>query len=142
MRISRRDALTQLGGMAASLAVSPLLSDGASVPAMSGTDFPRKADFTMAPGSTYINGAFTHPMPTVSAAAMQRWSAGRATVGGPPPPPRVDPRIAYARLINAKPSEVAFIPNTSVGENYVVEALGIHRFDGNVVTDALHFEGR
>jgi selenocysteine lyase/cysteine desulfurase len=146
MTISRRDALTQLGGMAASLAVSPLLYGTASAheaPAREalGADFPRKADFTMAPGYTYINGAYTHPMPTVSAEAMQRWSAGRATVGGPPPPPRVDPRIAYARLINAKPSEIAFIPNTSFGENYVVEALGIHRFDGNVVTDALHFEG-
>src|SRR6185436_18596195 len=44
-------------------------------------------------------------------------------------------------LINAKPSEVSFIPNTSTGENLVVECLGIGRNAGNVVTDALHFEG-
>src|SRR5262249_30691576 len=40
-----------------------------------------------------------------------------------------------------KPSEISYIPNTSTGENLVVEALGITRFNGNVVTDALHFEG-
>ncbi len=33
------------------------------------------------------------------------------------------------------------MPNTSTAENLVVECLGITRFDGNVVTDALHFEG-
>jgi len=147
MTISRREALTQLGGIAASMAASPLLASAATVevgaadvPAAS-SEFPRKADFTMAAGYTYLNGAYTHPMPTASVEAMTRWSTGRGRVGGPPPPPRADPRIAFAALINAKPSEIAFIPNTSFGENYVVEALGIRRFDGNVVTDALHFEG-
>ena len=37
--------------------------------------------------------------------------------------------------------EISYIPNTSSGENLVVEALDITHFDGNVVTDALHFEG-
>ena len=55
--------------------------------------------------------------------------------------PRIDPRAAFAALINAKPSEVGYIPNTSAGENLVVECLNITKFDGNVVTDALHFEG-
>jgi selenocysteine lyase/cysteine desulfurase len=55
--------------------------------------------------------------------------------------PGVDAKAAFAALINAKPSEIAYIPNTSTGENLVVECLGIGKFDGNVVTDALHFEG-
>lgn len=34
------------------------------------------------------------------------------------------------------------MPNTSTGENLVVEALGLDRpFRGNIVTDELHFEG-
>src|SRR5262249_45404510 len=33
------------------------------------------------------------------------------------------------------------IPNTSTGENLVVEALGIAKNQGNVVTDSLHFDG-
>jgi selenocysteine lyase/cysteine desulfurase len=53
----------------------------------------------------------------------------------------VDPRTAFAALINAKPSEISYVPNTSSGENLVVECLGLARLEGNVVTDALHFEG-
>jgi selenocysteine lyase/cysteine desulfurase len=149
MTISRRQALTQLGGLAATVAAGSHVAEAAMVAAPTPTpaliapsaDFPRKADFAMVDGYTYINGAYTHPMPTVASEAMQRWSARRAMVGGPPAPPRTDPRIAFAALINAKPSEIAYIPNTSTGENFVVEALGISKFDGNVVTDALHFEG-
>ena len=44
---------------------------------------------------------------------MRQWGACRSTVGGPPAPPRTDPRIAFA----------------------------IPRSGGNVVTDGLHFEG-
>jgi selenocysteine lyase/cysteine desulfurase len=42
----------------------------------------------------------------------------------------------------SRPSEIAYVSSTSAGENLVVRALGLdHRFDGNVVTDGLHFEG-
>jgi selenocysteine lyase/cysteine desulfurase len=48
-------------------------------------------------------------------------------------------------LINAKPSEISYVPNTSTGENLVINGLGIKRgidgFGGNVVTDSLHFDG-
>jgi selenocysteine lyase/cysteine desulfurase len=53
-------------------------------------------------------------------------------------------RTDFARLINAKPDEIAFVPNTSTGENLVVNGLRIpERAQSgiNVVTDALHFEG-
>ena len=124
MTISRRQALTQLGGMAASVAAAPLLARDAapveSAPAptlhsATTADFPRKADFAMAEGYTYLNGAYTHPMPKVAAGAMRQWAARREKVGGPPAPPRTDPRVAYAARINADPSEIAFIPNTSTG---------------------------
>ncbi len=101
----------------------------------------RKADFAIAPGYTYINGAYTHPMPIASAAAQEAWARRRSTVGGPPPPSRVDPRPLYASLINADATEIAYIPNTSYGENWVISALGLPQRGGNVVTDALHFEG-
>ncbi|HTU33552.1 MAG TPA: aminotransferase class V-fold PLP-dependent enzyme, partial [Candidatus Acidoferrum sp.] len=53
----------------------------------------------------------------------------------------VDIKAEFAALINAKPSEISFVPNTSTGENLVVNGLGIPHIGGNVVTDALHFEG-
>ena len=53
-----------------------------------------------------------------------------------------NPRALFAELINAKPTEIAYVSSTSEGENLVVRALGLdHRRDGNVVTDGLHFEG-
>ena len=52
------------------------------------------------------------------------------------------PISQFADLIGAKPNEIAYVSSTSEGENLVVRALGLdHRFEGNVVTDGLHFEG-
>ncbi|MFN8582033.1 MAG: aminotransferase class V-fold PLP-dependent enzyme [Gemmatimonadaceae bacterium] len=150
MSVTRREALAGLSGIAAAAVTNPLGSlhlvasppgTGPAATARPVPDFPRKADFNLAEGYTYISGAYTHPMPKVAMEAMQAWTTRRSLVGGPPAPPRTDPRIAFAALINAKPSEISFIPNTSTGENFVVEALGIPRQGGNVVTDALHFEG-
>ncbi|MBY0489963.1 MAG: aminotransferase class V-fold PLP-dependent enzyme [Gemmatimonadaceae bacterium] len=142
MAPTRRDVLA--GALAAGAARrvprawfdEPVAPPGAWQPGVA-----RRADFEIAPGYTYINGAYTHPMPRVASTAQAAWATRRGTVGGPPPPPRVDPRPLYAALINARPDEIAYIPNTSAGENWVTEALGLPRRGGNVVTDALHFEG-
>ena len=47
----------------------------------------------------------------------------------------------FAALVNANPSEIGYVPNTSTGENFVVESLQLAPGRDNVVTDALHFEG-
>jgi selenocysteine lyase/cysteine desulfurase len=47
----------------------------------------------------------------------------------------------FAQLINARSQEISLVQSTSVGENLVVNGLGIPGGDGNVVTDALHFDG-
>ena len=140
MNISRRDALA---GLASAAAAAALPTAPPAQGAASQTGFPRKADFAIEDGVTYINGAYTHPMPRVAAEAYRRVIDRRSTIAAPSatPPPRPDARVAFAGLINAKPAEISYIPNTSTGENLVVESLGISRFDGNVVTDALHFEG-
>ena len=140
--VSRRDWLSGVGAAA--------LGAGAAVPVRvpwPGADpgFPRRDDFAIAPGFTYLNGAYTHPMPRVAAEAYRGVIGRRSTLepagGVQYSRPRGDPRAAFAALINATPAEIALIPNTSTGENLVVEALGIPTSGGNVVTDALHFEG-
>jgi len=145
MTLTRRDLLRGLGTAAAAGAIvrpdhaTRLTAHGLRLTA---PDFPRKADFRIADGYTYINGAYTHPMPIAAGEAYHRVVDRRSSLGTPAPSgPRPDPLAAFASLINAKPSEVSFIPNTSTGENLVVECLGIGRNAGNVVTDALHFEG-
>ncbi|PYR43996.1 MAG: aminotransferase, partial [Acidobacteria bacterium] len=145
MALNRREVLAGLGTAAAAAALRDVTVGAA--PAPGGAGFPRKADFAFEKGVTYLSGAFTHPMPIAAADAYRDAVNRRGTVGATPAAglgasaPRVDPKAAFAALINAKPSEISYIPNTSAGENLVVECLGIGRLDGNVVTDALHFEG-
>jgi selenocysteine lyase/cysteine desulfurase len=157
MTITRRDLLAGAAaavGTAAARALTAQLPPGSMMPPTSPATpsaqpsaFPRKADFAIPAGLTYINGAYTHPMPLVAAAAMRRYADARAafqtddvTSGAT----SSGVKAAFASLINAKPSEISFIPNTSTGENLVVNGLEIAEQAGrgiNVVTDALHFDG-
>jgi selenocysteine lyase/cysteine desulfurase len=159
MKMTRREVGASFGALAASAALgrlearTPRGSSANASPSAVAPALPRKADFTIADGYAYINGAFSHPMPRAAADAYHQAVERRTTLAPPgvpfvflnPPADTttmpVDPRDAFASLINAKREEITYLPNTSTGENLVVEALGIARLDGNVVTDALHFEG-
>lgn len=48
---------------------------------------------------------------------------------------------AFAQLIGADVDELAWIPSTTVGENAIINGLGLPRTHGRVVTDAFHFDG-
>jgi len=51
-------------------------------------------------------------------------------------------RQSFATLIGAKPEEIAFVNSTTAAENLIVASLGLQTpGKGNIVTDALHFEG-
>lgn len=136
--LTRRELLAGLGGLAvaSSTRAAHRISPAAGAP--------HRADFAIPPDITFINSAYTHPMPVAAADAVRAhltrrsvpgvtmWDSGEmgAAVKG-----------HFAALINARPHEIAFIPNTSMGENLVVKGLGIPASGGNVVTDALHFDG-
>jgi len=164
MTLNRRDLLAGIGGFAATAAFTKLgaqlspasalgeLADGVAPRA----GFPRKDDFIIEEGYTYINAAYTHPIPKVALDAARRAAEGRATLrapaaggaggrggrGGGAGAPQLDAKGLFAELINAKPSEIASVSSTSAGENLVVQALGLDRdFRGNVVSDELHFDG-
>ncbi|HEX8838630.1 MAG TPA: aminotransferase class V-fold PLP-dependent enzyme [Candidatus Acidoferrum sp.] len=157
MNISRREVLTGFGSMAA-LKVAPgghsrahhfladplraetLKADTAS----GGAAFPAKRDFAIPEGVTYLNCAYTHPIPNVGLEALRAYGDRRARPGAVSKPLHekpVDIKAEFAALIHAKKSEISFIPNTSTGENLVVSGLDIPRSGGNVVTEELHFEG-
>jgi selenocysteine lyase/cysteine desulfurase len=148
MSIKRRDLLGGLGSLAAA-AVLPELSRPIGqrrTPATPGPPaaFPRQGDFAIPEGLTYINAAYTHPMPIAAADAIRRHSEKRSRPGGMGEESSdltSEIKRQFAGLINAKPSEISFVPNTSTGENLVVNGLGIPGTRGNVVTDALHFDG-
>lgn len=50
-------------------------------------------------------------------------------------------RASFAALVHAEAAEIAFVPSTTTAENLIVSALGFPGTKGNIVTDALHFEG-
>jgi selenocysteine lyase/cysteine desulfurase len=124
--------------------VAAAMSTGAGSLAAIAPDFPRKSDFLIPDGLVYVNSAYTHPMPKIGVEALRAYALSRAT----PTANLFDTsatatrvKAEFAALINATPEELAFIPNTSTGENLVVRGLGIPGTGGNVVTDALHFDG-
>jgi len=111
-------------------------------------ELPRKQDFDLVDGYTFLNAAYTHPIPRTAADAvrayvdqrnklrMPRPGSGGGSGSGP------SAKQLFAELIHASPDEIAYVPSTSMGENLVVSALGLNRkTDANVVTDWLHFDG-
>lgn len=138
--MNRREFVSGVAALGTA-AVLPGVSRAQTAPASSGDLLlPRKADFAIPEGETYINCAYVHPMPIVGREALRRYAESRS---GPVLDTHYDRDVKaqFAALINAKPSEISYVPNTSTGENLVVNGLGIVGTDSNVVTDALHFEG-
>ena len=100
-------------------------------------------DFPIASVSPYLNSAAIHPMSVPAARALQQYAdvrlhgAGRDFDGDA----QTDLKRRFAQLIGAKgPEEIAFVQNTSDGENIVVLGMDLPRKGGNVVLDELHFE--
>ena len=147
--MDRRELLKGLSGIAASAALARV-SDVRTLEAatMTTAGLPRKQDFDVADGFTYLNAAYTHPIPRPAAEATRAYLAQRTRLAMPRPGSGggsgegFNAKALFAELINAKPTEIAYVPNTSTGENLVVGALGLDRpTDRNVVTDWLHFDG-
>jgi len=145
MTINRRELITGLGGMAAiGLASGPslLAQMQAASPVSMPISLPTKNDFSIPAGVTYINSAYTHPMPVAAAAALREWAEFRSHPEAVSQPKKlINVKAEFAALINAKETEISYVTSTSAGENLVVNGLDIDYKAENVVTDALHFEG-
>jgi selenocysteine lyase/cysteine desulfurase len=148
MPMNRRELLAGFGGMtaiglaAAATGNSRAQSQTGSTSTATGV-LPAKADFSIPAEITFINSAYTHPMPNAAAAALREYAEFRSHPQAVSQPKKVvaNLKAEFAALINAKESEICYIPNTSTGENLVVNGLDIDYRSDNVVTDALHFEG-
>ncbi|MFN7920503.1 MAG: aminotransferase class V-fold PLP-dependent enzyme [Bryobacteraceae bacterium] len=105
-----------------------------------------RAEFPWVEKQLFLNPAGWHPMRKKAVEAMQRYldfkllgpTEGR---GAHASGHQEDARRLFAKLINARPAEIAFVQSTLMGENVVVSALGIPGGKWNVVTDELHYEG-
>lgn len=129
--MNRREFL-QAGAAAATMAAPP-------VPDFSAL----RNDFPRALNETYFNSAAQHPLGNHTVRGMLRyieflhkgpgegrtdfWEEGFLQV-----------KPMFARLINARPSEIALCPSTTVGENIILNGLDFSG-GGNVVTNDLHY---
>jgi selenocysteine lyase/cysteine desulfurase len=141
MAVDRRQFLLSAAAVAAAARTAR-----AAAPA-DGSIFPAsiRADFPIASNVTYLNSAAIHPMSVPSSRALADHvqfrlngaGEGRADFGEEQ---QKDLKRRFAQLIGAKPDEIAFVQNTSDGENIVVMGMDLPRKGGNVVLDELHFE--
>ena len=145
MDITRRDLLAGVGGLAATAAWRDFRVEfPEEIVSRAPSPLPARGDFAIPAGQTYLNSAFIHPVPVAAAEAVRRYLDTRTFQQ---PRLRSGDSLAtevkgeFAQLINARPAEISLVQSTSVAENLVVNGLGIPGGDGNVVTDALHFDG-
>ena len=115
----------------------------AAAAAVTAPDFSSlRPDFPRAMNETYFNSAAQHPLGNHTVRGMERyieflakgpgegrsdfWEHGFGEV-----------KPMFARLINAKPSEIALCASTTIGENIILN--GMNLAGGNVVTNDLHY---
>jgi selenocysteine lyase/cysteine desulfurase len=141
MSVDRRQFLLSAAALAASA------RSAFPEPAEEGSIFPPavRADFPIASAQTYLNSASIHPMSLPAAKALQDHIAFRTRGGGEGrsdfgEEQQKDLKRRFAQLIGAKAEEIAFVQNTSDGENIVVMGMDLPKRGGNVVLDELHFE--
>ena len=140
--MNRREFLVGAGSLA--IAAKPLFA--AAQNGRPGV-FPAsvRADFPSVARETYLNSAALHPVGSFAANAMKGVidnrllgpGEGRADFNAKQ---QEDLKRKFGAMINAAPTEIAYIANTSDGENIVVMGLDLAKQKGaNVVIDELHF---
>jgi selenocysteine lyase/cysteine desulfurase len=163
MRITRR----QLGqGIAAGLGAAALstvagVREAVAIALPTGDDagvtLPLRDQFVTGAYEVCLNNARWHPMSKGAKQAVVDYLDYKQR-GVWVPPDEVsavqrDVKAAFAKLIHAEVAEVAYVNSTTAGESLFVSALGFTGAGpdagpdagpgagGNIVTDALHFEG-
>jgi len=140
--INRREWLAGASQLALASAMAPHIVRSLPMEVMSGDI---RDEFPLPRDRAYLNNGSIHPMSRTTRAAVDDYFRARGS-GGPdgtpdPPVPKDEAKASFAAIINAKATEIAFIPSTTVGEHLVVAGMGLPGSKGNVVTDGLHFDG-
>jgi selenocysteine lyase/cysteine desulfurase len=146
--MNRREFLVTTGsvGSAALLGIPRLTMAATAAQARPGV-FPAsvRAAFPSVAREIYLNSAALHPVGTFTANAMKGVidhrllgpGEGRADFNAKL---QEELKRKFGALINATSREIAYIANTSDGENIVVMGLDLPKMKGsNVVIDELHF---
>lgn len=143
MNPARRKLLSGLASAApAAIGLSSVSASPAFAAGIEGGLNNSRRDFAME--TTYINGAYTHPISQGAKKAVQHYLSGRVMDGDKDSVSfsgdRTTAMSLFGELFNADEDELAWIPSTMHAENHVVAGLGLHQ-GGRVVTDVYHFTG-
>ena len=103
-----------------------------------------RTDFPRARTAAYFDNASSHPLSVGSAAALHRYIDWVTNEVGEPwwpswAAPRDESKNLFARLINARPEEIAFARSTVEAESNLLNGMREHLSGGNVVTNDLHY---
>jgi selenocysteine lyase/cysteine desulfurase len=139
MSINRRSFLT------AGASVATLAQSAAAAP-KSGEFEVIRSEFPRAIAQVYLDAAANTPLPKYTAEGMRRYLDFHMYGPGEGRGAYAEEAVRqvkplFARLINAKPSEIGFVICTKAGESAVVNGLDIQGSGGNVVTNDLHYAG-
>jgi hypothetical protein len=96
MSVNRRRLLGGLGSMAAASRLAANGPDSDDPAGLAG--FPRKHEFAIPAGHTYINGAYIHPMPVATAENVRRYTLSRSQPDGATSE-RIDIKAEFAALL-------------------------------------------
>ena len=142
MSINRRAFLTAGASVASTLAQS-----ASSLAAPKSGEFEAiRSEFPRAVEHVYLDAAANTPLPKYTAEGMRKYmdfhmygpAQGRGAYADEALR-QVKP--LFARLINARPSEVGLVMCTKAGEAAIVNCLNIQGSGGNLVTNDLHYAG-
>src|SRR5262245_6496555 len=109
MAMNRREFVSGMAALSSAAAfVGIPYAQTATASSSADLSLPRKADFAIPEGETYINSAYVHPMPLAGREALRRYAESRS---GPVLDTHYDRehvKAEFAALINAKPSEISY----------------------------------
>jgi selenocysteine lyase/cysteine desulfurase len=137
MMTNRRQFLGSTAAVAQGVAAAPArLSDFEAV----------RKQFPRATQQVYLDAAAHMPLPKYTAEGMRRYmdfhmygpGEGRGEYASQA---IREVKPLFARLVNVRPSEIAFVVCTKAGEAAVVNGLRIQESGGNLVTNDLHYAG-
>ena len=102
-----------------------------------------REDFPWLKRRLWLTAADYHPISRQSMDAMQRHiryrGYGEGSGSSPFSSEELSTKQLFARLINARANEIAFVQSTTDGENIVIAGMQLGKAKGNVVIDDLHY---
>jgi selenocysteine lyase/cysteine desulfurase len=143
MKFNRRQVLRSAAASAVTSAAAQAFQ--ADAPGVTPNWAAVRNDFPWLQRKLWLTAADYHPISIHSFRAMEAYIRSRAY--GPEDGPQGqragdtrETKELFAKLINAKPDEIAFVQSTTDAENIVVAGMDLARKKGNVVIDSLHYQ--